>query len=178
MATILGLTKSKSPHASNSTALTTRSSGGSKSGGGGRRKNTILMRNRSAAVEAETLLWRALCDDPISAMEYIDKDAVMVSPLLFFGDVEPRAKDSEPSLEEALGDCEQFMTFKMHESQVVEIDMMAVAILYTVTLFRYTDQKEEGGNQTFQPVEATVSSSWKQTAGGDWRLACMHAAYL
>ncbi|KAF7562981.1 hypothetical protein G7046_g1150 [Stylonectria norvegica] len=135
--------------------------------------NTITGRNRAAAKEMETLLWRALCDKPKSALKYLGKDAV-ISNRYLFGDPKPRSKDSDPTLEEELKDCEEWLAYKMHDPQVVEIDLMAVALAYRVTLIRQGDEDE--GQNGMETVEATVSSSWRQVASGDWELCSMFAA--
>ncbi|KAM5355465.1 hypothetical protein ACJ41O_002111 [Fusarium nematophilum] len=134
--------------------------------------NTIKGRNHAAAKEMETLLWRALCDKPKSALKYIAKDAVMSNRFLF-GDPEPRTKESDPPLEEQLKHCAEWLAYKMHDPQVVEIDLMAVALAYKVTLFRQIDQGN--GQYGMEAIEATCSSSWRQLASGDWELCSMFA---
>lgn len=138
----------------------------------GGRKNTILARNQESAIEMETLIWRALCDRPKSALKYIGKDA-MISNWLVFGDTEPRNKDSEPSLEECIKECEPYMSYKMREAQVVEIGLMSVAIVYHITLYGQAGEPAKDGTVKLDMDEATVSSTWRQTAGGDWELASM-----
>lgn len=133
------------------------------------RKDTILGRNQNAGLEMETLVWRALCDDPESALEYIAKDAVMINPFIF-GDSKPRGPDTDPKLAEELEDAEPWLSFKMHDIEVVEIDLMAVGTVYGLTLFR------QGDDNQLETVEGSGGSSWRQTAGGDWRLTSMHVA--
>ncbi|KAH6900274.1 hypothetical protein B0T10DRAFT_470104 [Thelonectria olida] len=133
---------------------------------------TIKGRNIAACKEMETLLWRALCDKPKSALKYIAKDAIMSNRFLF-DDPEPRTKDSDPPLEEDLKHCNEWLAYKMHDPQVVEIGLMAAAIAYRVTLFRQIEEKN--GGMGMQTVEATVSSSWRQMASGDWELCSMFA---
>ncbi|KAL6919684.1 hypothetical protein ACHAPO_004106 [Fusarium lateritium] len=133
---------------------------------------TIKGRNLSAVKEMETLLWRALCDKPKTALKYIAKDAVMSNRFLF-GDPTPRTADSDPSLEEEVKHCEEWLAYKMHDPQPVEIGLMAAAIGYKVTLFRQLDQGD--GNFGMQTVQATCSSSWRQLASGDWELTSMFA---
>ncbi|KAH7001608.1 hypothetical protein EDB80DRAFT_722681 [Ilyonectria destructans] len=135
--------------------------------------NTIKGRNHAAAKEMETLLWRALCDKPKSALMYMGKDAI-VSNRFLFDDPTPRTKDSDPPLEEELKHCNEWLAYKIHDPQVVEIDLMAVAIAYRATLFRQV--KKGKGKSGMQTVEATVSSSWRQVASGDWELCSMFAA--
>ncbi|KAK7403034.1 hypothetical protein QQX98_011191 [Neonectria punicea] len=135
--------------------------------------NTIKGRNHAAAKEMETLLWRALCDKPKSALMYLGKDAV-ISNRFLFDDPDPRSKESDPPLEDELKHCNKWMAYKIHDPQVVEIDLMAVALAYQITLFR---QIEKGkGKYSMETVEATVSSSWRQVASGDWELCSMFAA--
>lgn len=162
-----GASKSKSPAPSGSS--------GSKDGGKKIRKDTIFGRNHAAAIEAETLLWRALCDDPASALEYIAADGAVVNPFLF-GDAGVRSSDSETTLEDGLKEAEPYLSYRMHDPTVVEIDLMAVAILYRITLFRHVEDGKGEGSGRLETVEATGGSSWRQTAGGDWRLATMHVA--
>ncbi|KAK2683453.1 hypothetical protein RAB80_001399 [Fusarium oxysporum f. sp. vasinfectum] len=189
MPTMLGLTNDRSPHGLNAEEskfggpssqrgmeLTPRQQNGSiVSGiegsdffnGGGKQKEhdadeesdeenlkTIKGRNLSAVKEMETLLWRALCDKPKTALKYIAKDAVM-------------------SNQEEIKHCEEWLAYKMHDPQPVEIGLMAAAIGYKVTLFRQLDQGD--GNFGMQTVQATCSSSWRQLASGDWELTSMFA---
>ncbi|KAH7155469.1 hypothetical protein B0J13DRAFT_226866 [Dactylonectria estremocensis] len=135
--------------------------------------NTIKGRNHAAAKEMETLLWRALCDKPKSALKYIAKDAIMSNRFLF-DDPKVRSKESDPPLEDELKHCNEWLAYKMHDPQVVEIDLMGVALAYRCTLFRQIDKGR--GKTSMQTVEATVSSSWRQVASGDWELCSMFAA--
>lgn len=134
---------------------------------------TIKGRNTAAAKENETLLWRALCDKPKSAKKYIAKDAI-ISNRFLFGDAKPRSADSDPTLEESLKDCEKWLAYKIHSPQAVEIDLMAAALAYRVTLFRQVDQGR--GKSGMETVDAIVSSSWRQVASGDWELCSMMAS--
>lgn len=134
---------------------------------------TIKGRNHSAAKEMETLLWRALCDKPKSALKYIGKDAIISNKFLF-GDIEVRSEDSDPPLEEAIKDCQEWLAYKMHNPQVVEIGLMAVAISYRLTLFGQVDQGQ--GQSGLETVSATCTSSWRQVASGDWELCSMFAS--
>lgn len=137
----------------------------------GERLNTISKRNHHAALEIETLLWRALCDKPQKAKEYMADDCIMLNPL-FSGSNEPMSKYTDPSIEEVLEGNEPWQGFKFHgDPMVVEIDLMAVGLVYKITLFR---QSKKGG---LREVMATCSSSWRQTAGSDWLLCSQHVAY-
>ncbi len=138
--------------------------------GGNGRLDTISKRNHAAAREIETLLWRAMCDSPEAAKEYLAEDCIMINPL-FAGSNEPMTKDTEPSIDQVLEGGEPWSSFRMHgDPQVVEIDLMAVAVLYRISLYRH-------GKKGIKEVEATVSSSWRQTAGADWVLCAQHVAY-
>lgn len=134
---------------------------------------TIKGRNIAACKEMETLLWRALCDKPKSAKKYIAKDAI-VSNRFLFGDAEVRHAESETTLEESLDDCEEWLAYKMYNPQVVEIGLMAAAVAYRVVLFRQVGKGK--GKSGMETVEATVSSSWRQKASGDWELCSMMAS--
>lgn len=199
MPTVLGLTTDKSPHApsTNTTTTTTqsksltklskaqesqiakpgtsnRSMGASTNGGGnpgGGRLDTISKRNHAAAREIETLLWRALCDSPEAAKEYMADECIMINPL-FSGSDEPMGKDTEPSIETILEGAEPWAGYRFHgDPLVVEIDLMAVALVYKMSLFK---NSKKGGTRE---VVATVSSAWRQTAGADWLLCAQHVAY-
>ncbi|KAK0740475.1 hypothetical protein B0T18DRAFT_209847 [Schizothecium vesticola] len=125
------------------------------------RLDTISKRNHHAAREVETLLWRALCDSPEAAKEYMADDCIMINPL-FAGSDEPMSRDTDPSIDKVLEGGEPWTGFSFHgDPLVVEIDLMAVALVYKVTLFR-------SGRKGTREIVATVSSSWRQTAGADW----------
>jgi len=137
-------------------------------------RNSIYERNYQAAVEHETIMWRALCDDPLDAHRYMAEDAVVVNPLLF-GDTMPRSRNTDPKLKDDLEhNCEKFLGCKLHDPAVVEVDLMGVVILYDLTLFRQTEYGDDGKGG-FETVEASGSSTWRQVAGGDWYLVSMHA---
>jgi len=129
------------------------------------RENTIASRNHKAAKEAETLLWRALCDDMEDAKEYIANDCVMMNPLLSQETLGP-GDDSTP-VHKALDDLRPLQNYKMGKDiTTVEIDMMAMQVLYHGD-FTTADGRE---------VSAACASTWRQTAGGDWRLCAMMVA--
>jgi ketosteroid isomerase-like protein len=174
MPTVLGLTTDPSPHGLNSNSNTNTTPKPppttTKMGGKGR-LDTISKRNHAAAIEIETLFWRALCDSPEAAKEYMAEDCVMINPL-FAGSAEPMSKTTEPSIDDILEGAEPWSSYRMHGTpEVVEIDLMAVAVLYRITLYK---QPKKGG--AIEEVEATVSSSWRQVAGGDWVLVAQHCA--
>ncbi|KAK3937322.1 hypothetical protein QBC46DRAFT_11903 [Diplogelasinospora grovesii] len=167
MPTVLGLTNDKpsKPSSSSSSKM-----GG---GGGGGRLDTISKRNHAAALEIETLLWRALCDSPEAAKEYMADDCIMINPL-FAGSSKPMGKDTDPSIDKILEGQEPWTSFRIHgDPLVVEIDLMAVALCYKVSLFRQSKR----GKGSMREVVASVSSSWRQTAGADWLLCAQHVAY-
>lgn len=187
MPSILGLTTDPSPHGLNSntntslastntntnTSLTAQSHSQptTKMPGPKGRLDTISKRNHAAAVEIETLFWRALCDSPEAAKEYMSDDCVMINPL-FAGNAEPMSKKTDPSIDQILEGAEPWTSYRMHGTpEVVEIDLMAVAVLYRITLYR-----QPKGKGPIEEVEATVSSSWRQVAGGDWVLVAQHCA--
>lgn len=131
-------------------------------------QNTIKARNHAAAVEMEKLLWQTLCDRPSSALKYMGKDAVM-SNWLLFGDSDPREGDDlRESLEDA--DNSRFLSSRMGDPHVVEVGLMAVAIVYPITLFRPSGKPGADGSIRVKTVEALVSSSWRQVASGDWEM--------
>jgi hypothetical protein len=118
--------------------------------------NNISSRNHKAGKEAETLLWRALCDDMDDAKEYIASDCVMMNPLL--------SDETIDEVHKFLDKAEPLQAYKMGKDlKVVEIDMMAVQVLYHGD-FTTADGRE---------VSAACASTWRQTAGGDWRLCAM-----
>ena len=133
--------------------------------------NSIRARNLRAAKESEVLLWRALCDSGEDAQEYIEKDCAMINPLVHpRGDSEPMHATSDPSINEAMDQLRPWSTYRMHkdpEPQIVEVALMAVQIMYRVTVTRVDD--DNPGRQP-QSVDAMVSSTWRQGAGGDWKL--------
>ncbi|KAL2195946.1 hypothetical protein P885DRAFT_39531 [Corynascus similis CBS 632.67] len=173
MPTALGLTNQKSssppgsgPHVSSSTTM-----------GSNARLDTISKRNHAAAREMETLLWRALCDEPETVREYLAHDCVMINPLLAPGGTcQPLSKDTQPSVADVLaraGGRNKFTGFRFHgDPLVVEVDLMAVALVYKISLFRYSHRS--GG---VREIVATASSTWRQTAGADWLLVALHVAY-
>ncbi len=113
MPTVLGLTNESNGHVSSSATM-----------GGKQRLDTISKRNHHAAIEVETLFWRALCDSPEAAKEYMSEDCVMINPL-FSGSAEPMSKKTDPSIDQILEGAEPWTSYRMHGTpQVVEIDLM------------------------------------------------------
>ncbi|KAK1834576.1 hypothetical protein QBC39DRAFT_369074 [Podospora conica] len=143
------------------------------------RLDTISKRNHHAAREMETLLWRALTDSPEAAKEYLADDCIMISPLFAGGSDEPMTRsgdgDKDPNIDKALEEAagERWTGFRIHgDPLVVEIDLMAVALVYKVSLFRSAGRK--GGSEE---VVATCSSAWRQTAGADWFVCAHHCQF-
>lgn len=171
MPTVLGLTNDTKPKMGSDTYVSKN-----KPLANGDRLNTISKRNHAAALEIETLLWRCLCDKPEKAKEYMADDVVMLNPLFNHGSHEPVSKHTRPSIEQVLDNNSnrEWMGFRFEgDPMVVEVDLMAVSLVYKLSLFRRYGRK---GNKVRQ-VRATCSSSWRQTAGADWLLCSMHVAY-
>ncbi|KAK3344675.1 hypothetical protein B0H65DRAFT_523847 [Neurospora tetraspora] len=158
MPTVMGLTTDSS-----SKTTTTLGNADLKKPNGGSRLDTISKRNHHAAKEIETLFWRCLCDDPSAAPEYMAEDCILINPLLSSHPYStPLSKNSEPNLLEVFEEAEPWAGFRFHgDPLVVEIDLMAVAL----------------GKGT-REVVASVSSSWRQTAGADWVLVAHHCQYV
>ena len=68
--------------------------------------NSIFESNRRAARDGEALLWGALCEEPGTVMDYLEKDCVVMNPLLHPDkSFEALTAESEPSLSEALAEA-------------------------------------------------------------------------
>ncbi|KAL2125530.1 hypothetical protein VTJ04DRAFT_1895 [Mycothermus thermophilus] len=160
------------------------------------RPNTISQRNHASALEMETQLWRALCDpDSVKAdngkpiTDYIAHDCVMINPLLApDGSAMPLGPNTKPKLADVLeyhsqhegrskaGLAKGLYGYRfLGEPLVVEVDLMAVALVYKIGLFRRRTGKT-GGDRGVEEVAATGSSTWRQTAGADWLLVASHLA--
>ncbi|TLS26590.1 hypothetical protein PpBr36_04196 [Pyricularia pennisetigena] len=130
--------------------------------------NTISRRNHADALNMETLLWRAICDDPRSAGEYIADDCVMLNPVSFGTE---DMMESKEDIMKQLKHSERWAGFKIgDDKQVVEAGLMAVTNLYRIALFRQTRKGPE-------QVDALVHSCWRQNAGADWHLVSHLVAY-
>lgn len=170
MPTVLGLTNdTKTGTSPNSLATNS-----SKTMGNNQRLDTISKRNHAAAHEMETLLWRAICDSPEAAKEYLAEDCVMINPIFSPDrDSKPLSKDTEPNIEAVLKGAERFTGFRFHgKPLVVEVDLMAVALVYKASLYRL---KKNGRGE--REIVASCSSTWRQTAGADWLLVAQHVQY-
>lgn len=125
----------------------------------------MFNRNKEDAIEAQTQLWRAMCDGkPKSLRKYITDDAVLAQ-----ADNQLYSSNTEPTLSDYLdNDFEPWTAYKIHDDpEFVEIDMMSSSLVYRVTAWR---QDAKG---RMIPTEAICCSVWRQTAGGDWR-CCVH----
>lgn len=161
--------------------------------------NSIVSRNRKAAKDHEALLWRALCDEADTAVEYMEPDCVIMNPLVHPDrSFEALTAESSPTLSEALEKLAQskhrWTSCHMHkhnpELAIAQVEMMSVQIMYKVTLIREghhhhhshshsyhgdgqedTQNEEEGGDgRGLEKVDAFCASTWRQGAGGDWKL--------
>ncbi len=132
------------------------------------RLNTILQRNVAAGRAMDTRLWRALCDEPASATAFMAQDVVWSSVLTpADGDGVVAALERMPPL----------LSYRFHSLKVVQIGLMAVAVIYHVTVSRRAasaagDRRKKG---EVEDLEMIAQSSWRQTAGADWEL-CGHSA--
>lgn len=134
---------------------------------------TIKGRNTASGKEMEALLWQCLCDKPHKLKRYLAKGAIMANRP-FFGDPEPRTETSEQTLQESLENSQRWLGYKIHDIQVVEIDLMAVASGYRLSLFRHVDMGK--GKVKMYQEDCMVLTSWKQNAGGTWELCSMTCA--
>ncbi|GJC89954.1 hypothetical protein ColLi_12792 [Colletotrichum liriopes] len=126
---------------------------------------TIYSRNKEDTLEAETLLWRAMCDTkPKHLKKYLDKEAVLAHP-----GQKPYSPKSKPTLQEFLDeDWEPWTAYKMHDDpEFVEIDVMSSSLVYRVTAWR------QKGNKLVA-TEGICNSVWKQEPGGEWTCCCHH----
>lgn len=124
---------------------------------------SIFSRNKDDAVEAQTQLWRAMCDKSKSIRKYVTEDAVVADI-----DGTIYSPQTKPPLRDYLEDFEPWTAYRIHDDpQFLEIDMMSSSLTYRVTAWR---QDAKG---KMNPAEALCSSVWRQDAGGDWR-CCVH----
>ncbi|GAB1313442.1 hypothetical protein MFIFM68171_03652 [Madurella fahalii] len=163
MPTVLGLTNEKSKNAPFVSSSNTM--------GSNARLDTISKRNHAAAREMEMILWRALIDEPDTARDYIAHDCIMVNPLLApQGSTAPLSKDTRPSVQDVLaaGAGRRYSGFRFHgDPLVVEVDLMAVALVYKMSVYRH-------GRKGVREIVATCASTWRQTAGADWLLVAQN----
>lgn len=156
--------------------------------------NSIVKSNCKAALDGETLLWHALCDEANTAMDYIDAEAVIMNPLLHPDhSFEALSAQSSPTLSDALEKLTQtkkrWTSYHIHKHDpdpaFGQPAMMAVQIMYKVTLIREgprhrhrrhrgeakTEQESEDEGPNLQTVNAFCTSTWKQDASGGWKLS-------
>lgn len=152
--------------------------------------NSIYERNCKAAKDYEALIWQALCDEADSAMEYIEPDCVIMNPLIHPDrSHEALSAKSEPTLNEALEklaeSSHRWTSYRIHkhdpEPAIAEVEMMAVQIMYRITLIRERrrhhhskEESDEGNSPELQSVDAFCTSTWRQGASGDWKLCAQH----
>lgn len=161
MPTVLGLTDEKTKNAPFVSSSNTM--------GSNARLDTISKRNHAAAREMETILWRALIDEPETARDYLAHDCVMVNPLLApGGSTAPLSKDTRPTVQDVLANGRRYTGFRFHgDPLVVEVDLMAVALVYKMSVYRH-------GRRGVRDIVATCASTWRQTAGADWLLVAQN----
>lgn len=129
--------------------------------------------------------------------EAIEPDCVIMNPLLHPDrSAQALSADSTPyTLAEALAKLSRsrsrWTSYTMHEQDpevaIAQVEMMSVQIMYKVTLLREKHhhhrghrhregegeaekEGEEAAEKTLQTVDAFCSSTWRQGAGGDWKL--------
>lgn len=146
--------------------------------------NSIFESNRRAARDGEALLWGALCDEPGSATAYIEKDCVVMNPLLHPDkSFEALTAESDPSLSEALEKLatskHRWTSYVMHRHHptpaTANVEMFAVQIMYKMTLIRETSHrhgKADGSKSKpdLSKVDAFCTSTWRQGSSGGWKL--------
>ncbi|ROV88634.1 hypothetical protein VMCG_10314 [Cytospora schulzeri] len=133
-------------------------------------RNTIAKRNLADAIDCETLLWRAYCDEPDSVLEYMSKDAMVIDPVTL-GDATPVDKED---LEEKLKDVQPWTAYKIHKDTrvVSQIGLMSMATMCRVTLYKMGKDVKDN-----EQVEAVTSSVWRQTAGAEWECCSLMVGY-
>lgn len=124
-------------------------------------RNTIAKRNLADAIDCETLLWRAYCDEPDSVLEYMAKDCMVIDPVTL-GSANPVDREQ---LEEKLKEVQPWTSYRIHkETRVVsQIGLMSMATMCRVTLYKMGQHAKDN-----EQVEAVSSSVWRQTAGAEW----------
>ncbi|KAI3393556.1 hypothetical protein diail_4147 [Diaporthe ilicicola] len=150
--------------------------------------NSIFESNRRAAREGEAKLWDAFCDEPGNAMVYIEKDCVVMNPLLHPDkSFEALTAESQPTLSEALGNLthskHRWTSYVMHKHDptpaTANVEMFAVQIMYRMTLVREKTHRhhhrhkktdEENSKPDLQQVDAFCTSTWRQGSSGGWKL--------
>jgi ketosteroid isomerase-like protein len=125
---------------------------------------SIRHRNRENSIEAQTQLWRAMCDKPKTIRKYVTDDCVIADI-----DNSIYTSESSPTTREFLDEhFEPWTAYRIHgDPEFVEVDMMSASLVYRVTAWR----QDEAGQMI--PTEAMCTSVWRQGAGGSWK-CCVH----
>jgi hypothetical protein len=133
-------------------------------------RNTIAKRNLADAIDCETLLWRAYCDEPDSVLEYMAKDCVVIDPVTL-GTSHPVTYDE---LEERLRQVKPWTAYKIDKDTrvVSQIGLMSMSTMCKLTLYRMGDKKKDN-----EEVQAVTSAVWRQTAGAEWECCSMLVGY-
>lgn len=133
-------------------------------------RNTIAKRNLADAIDCETLLWRAYCDEPDSVLEYMAKDCVVIDPVTL-GTSHPVTYDG---LEERLRKVKPWSAYKIDKDTrvVSQIGLMSMSTMCKVTLYKMGEKAKDNDQ-----VEAVTSAVWRQTAGAEWECCSMMVGY-
>ncbi|KAH0541552.1 hypothetical protein FGG08_003964 [Glutinoglossum americanum] len=120
--------------------------------------NTISERIKSTITDLEHQTWRAL---PL--LPYLSTDCV-----LLLHDHQMLDSATSPSLAQHLTSpsFRPWASYSMYDVKVVEVDMMAAVICYGIRV-------EERLGRKLRAYEGVASSTWRQDAGGDWKM-CVH----
>ncbi|KAH0551671.1 hypothetical protein GP486_007112 [Trichoglossum hirsutum] len=130
--------------------------------------STISKRVRAAVTDMEHQAWRALRESGAAFLPYIASDCV-----LLLDDRQVLDSKSSPSISQFLEEeFKPWASYDMYDVHVVEIDMMAATICYGVTATRATRP-----GKTPRVYQGVASSTWRQDAGGDWKM-CTHQQNL
>ena len=124
---------------------------------------SIYDRNRDNSIEAQTQLWRAMCDKPKAIRKYITDDAVLVE-----ADNQIYSPKTQPTAMKHIDNFTPWTAYRIHgDPEFVEVDMMSASLAYRVTAWRMRDDGE------MVATEAICSSVWRQGPGGAWK-CCLH----
>lgn len=125
---------------------------------------SIFDRNKNNSIEAQTQLWRAMCDKPRTVHKYLTEDAVFAGP-----DNQIYSPKTSPTIKKHIDNFEPWTAYRIHgDPEFVEVDMMSAALLYKITLWK----QQEGGDMI--PTEGLCSTVWRQGPGGDWKCCLIH----
>lgn len=122
---------------------------------------SIYSRIDSQVRAMEVTLWRCRIDKPATLLDIVTPGCVLISPV----DGGMVTAHTRPSLSQKLKQETQstFLSYEMHDIEVIEVGMMAATIVYRVTATRASGE----------PYAAFCSSAWKQGADAEWKL-CVH----